>query len=109
MVDLASAETALAELRLTDRDKANATIDSRLASQLLKYEIAVEIERLAKDGVPVTLRKDLAYKSDKVIASLKKEAEALGYLTLIDATRDTNQTEISLYQSAVKDTSGSRW
>lgn len=61
MIDSESAEAALAELRLTDRDRAHATIDARLCAQRLKYEIALAIERLGNDGVPVTLRKDLAY------------------------------------------------
>jgi hypothetical protein len=103
MIDPESAEASLAELRLSDRDRANAVIDARLSNQRLKYEIALAIERLGKEGVPVTLRKDLAYKSDNVIAALKAEASAAGYLTLVDAARDTNQTEISLYQSMVKD------
>jgi len=103
MIDTESAETALAELRLTDRDKSNALIDARLSAQKLKYEIALAIERLGNEGVPVTLRKDLAYKSDNVVKALKEEAAAAGYLTLVDASRDTNQTEISLYQSMVKD------
>jgi hypothetical protein len=108
MIDYKSAETALAELRLTDRDKANATIDARLSAQLLKYELALAIERLGNEGVPATIRKDLAYKDPNVVAALKKEAAAAGYLTLIDATRDTNQTEIGLYQSMVKDWSKER-
>jgi hypothetical protein len=105
VIDTASAETALAELRLTERDKSNATVDARISAQKLKYQIALEIERLRGEGVPTTICKDLAYKSPAVVKALKEEAAAAGYLTLIDATRDTNQIEISLYQSMVKDRS----
>jgi hypothetical protein len=103
MINTESAEIAHAELRLTDRDKAWAVIDARLCAQKLKYVIALAMERLGNEGVPVTLRKDLAYKDPDVVKALKEEAQAAGYLTLIDASRDTNNTEISLYQSMVKD------
>jgi hypothetical protein len=103
MIDPSGAERALERLRQASAESHDALIAAETANYMLKEMEAIVVEELWKAKVPTTLIPKLIFKDPRVIDAGERKAKAMAYLGSINAAISADKTEISIYQSKVKD------
>jgi hypothetical protein len=106
MIDPSGAELALENLRQRSAEAEDALISAETATFTLKEMEAIVVEELwqqTNPKVPITLIPKLIYKDKRIIDAGKKKAQAVANLGRVNADINAFKTEISIYQSKVKD------
>jgi hypothetical protein len=103
VIDSSGAERALERLRQSQAEVHDALIAAEVATYRLKEVEAIVVEELWKAKVPTTLIPKLIFKDTRIIDAGERKAKAVAYLGSINAGISADKTEISIYQSKVKD------
>jgi hypothetical protein len=103
VIDSSGAERALERLRQSSAEVSDAIIAAEVAAFRLKEMEAIVVEELWKEKVPTTLIPKLIFKDSRVLSAGAEKAKAVAYLGSLNAGRKADETEISIYQSRVKD------
>jgi hypothetical protein len=103
MIDTESAERALQRLRQSQAEYEDAVLDSKTATYRLKETEAIVVDELRAQKIPATLIPKLIWNDHRCIKAGETEAKASSRVAGINAQREADKTEISLYQSLVKD------
>lgn len=102
-VDPVNAEKAQSLLWRLAKEKEALALDAKDKARLVKYKHALAVVRL--DNVPITVRKEHAWADDEVQEAQQEADKADARNISSDALWDAAKSEISIYQSKVKDAS----
>jgi hypothetical protein len=104
-IDPTKAEAAQDFLRESAKEVGPLTKQAKLKASMVKHVEGLLVKMQDNSKVPVSVRQAYARAEERYLEAIVEDAEAAGELAGIEARRDAAKSEISFYQSQVKDRS----